>query len=92
MVVVRSERMLTWMVGGIEACKLASIPLIVSTVVMTLAPGILYTTRKTLGLPLLQAACVEFLRSRDRLADVADAHRRPIAISDDDVVPVLGLS
>ena len=31
------------------------------------------------------------LRSRDRLADVAHAHRRPVAIGDDDVVPVLGL-
>ena len=41
MVVVRSERMLTWMVGGIEACSAASVPLIASTVVMTLAPGIL---------------------------------------------------
>ena len=59
MVVVRSERMLTLIVGGIEACSVLSVPLIASTVVMTLAPGILYTTRKTLGLPLLQAACVE---------------------------------
>ena len=42
-------------------------------------------------MPLLQAACVEFLRSRDRPADVAHPHRRPVAISDDDVVPVLGL-
>ena len=31
------------------------------------------------------------LRSRDRLADVAHAHRRPVAIGDDDVVPGLGL-
>ncbi len=31
------------------------------------------------------------LRPRDRLTNVAHAHRRPIAISDDDVVPVLGL-
>src|ERR1700722_10113885 len=59
MVVVRSERMLTWMVGGIEACSVARVALMASTVLMTLAPGILNTTRKTLGLPLLQAACVE---------------------------------
>src|ERR1700687_6187543 len=32
------------------------------------------------------------LWSRDRPANVAHSHRRPIAISDDDVVPVLGLS
>ena len=41
---------------------------------------------------MLQAACVEFSRVRDRLADVAYPHRRPVAIGDDDVIPVLGLS
>ena len=59
MVVVRSERMLTLIVGGIEACSVVSVLLIASTVLMTFAPGILNTTRKTLRLPLLQAACVE---------------------------------
>src|SRR5215471_6539178 len=58
MFVVRSDRMLTLMVGGIEACSVANAAFIASTVVMTFAPGILYTTRKTLGFPSLQAACV----------------------------------
>src|SRR3984957_15561814 len=73
------------MVGGIEACSDASVPLIASTVLITFAPGILNTTRKTLGLPLLQAAWV------DRLADVAHPHRRPVAIGDDHIVPRLGV-
>src|ERR1700730_18321450 len=56
MVVVRSERMLTWIVGGIDACSVVNVLLIASTVLMTSAPGILNTTRKTLRLPLLHAA------------------------------------
>src|ERR1700733_3282712 len=48
MVVVRSDRMLILMVGGIAACNVGSAFLIASTVCMTLAPGILHTTRKTL--------------------------------------------
>ena len=58
---------------------------------MTFAPGILYTTRKTLRLAVAPGGLCRVLRSRDRLADVAHAHRRPVAIGDDDVVPVLGL-
>ena len=78
------------MVGGIDACRAGSVPLIASTVLMTFAPGILNTTRKTLRLPLDQAGLRRVGRSRDRLADVAHADRRAVAIGDDDVVPRLG--
>jgi len=44
------------MVGGIDACSVVNVLLIASTVLMTFAPGILNTTRKTLRLPLLHAA------------------------------------
>ena len=56
MVVVRSDSTLTWIVGGIAASRLVSVFLIASTVLMTLAPGCLKTTRKTLRLPLRHAA------------------------------------
>ena len=79
------------MVGGIEACSVVSVLLIASTVLMTFAPGILNTTRKTLRLAIAPGSLRRVLRSRDRLADVAHAHRRPVAIGDDDVVPGLGL-
>ena len=62
-----------------------------STVLMTFAPGCLNTTRKMLRLPLLQPAWVVVGRARRRPdADVAHAHRRAVAIGDDDVVPGLG--
>ena len=56
---------------------------------MTFAPGCLNTTRKTLRLPLVQAAWVVSVGPVDRVADVAHANRRAVAIGDDDIVPVL---
>ena len=77
--------------GGIAACSCGSGALILSTVSMTLAPGCLKTSSRTPRLPLAQAASCVFSGAVDGLADVADAHRRAVAIGDDDVVPGGGL-
>ena len=90
-VVVRSDRMRHWMSGGIAASSLTMLCLMLSTVLMTLTPGCLKMTRKTPRLPLPQAGLRRIGGSRDRLADVAHAHRRAVAIGDDDVVPLLRL-
>ena len=60
MVVVRSERMLTWMVGGIEACKLDSSALDRLDRGDDVRAGDLdRRPERRCGLPLLQAAWVE---------------------------------
>ncbi len=58
MVVVRSEITPTLMSGGMAAVSLASCFLMLSTVVMTFAPGCLNTTRNTPRLPCAQPAWV----------------------------------
>ncbi len=55
-VVVRSESTVMCIEAGIAACKRVIVDLTFSTVVMTLTPGTLKTTRNTSRLPLPHAA------------------------------------
>ena len=86
MVCVRSMTMLTWIDGGIAASSRGSAALIRSTVSMTLAPGCLNTSSTMPRLAVLPGRKLLVLRPVDRLADVAHAHRRAVAIGEDDVV------
>ena len=88
MVCVRSLKVKMSIEGGIEALMRGSSAMISSTISMTLAPGCLKMTRKTLRLPSAQAACVVSCGLGDRLADVAHPQRGAVAVGDDDVVPV----
>ena len=83
MVSVRSEMTLTLMADGIEACSTGSIALIRSTVSMTLAPGWRWIARMMARCLLYQPASRLFSGAVDGLADVADPHRRAVAVGDD---------
>ena len=79
------------MVGGIDACKRRQRALDRLDRVDDVRAGNLEHDEKDARLAIAPRGLRRVLRSRDRLADVAHAHRRPVAIGDDDVVPVLGL-
>ena len=89
MVVVRSRMVSTFIAGGMVAVSRGSCALIWSTVSMTLAPGCLKTTSRMLRLLFFQAATVWSFAPVDRVADVAHADRRAVAVGDDDVVVLL---
>ena len=79
------------MVGGIEACRVVSVLLDRLDRGDDVRAGNLEHDEKDARLAVAPGRLRRVLRSRDRLADVAHAHRRPVAIGDDDVVPGLGL-
>ena len=91
MVWVRSETTLTLMAGGIEACSTGSIALIRSTVSMTLAPGWRWIAQDDGPLLVEPAGDQVVFRPVDRAADVADAHRRAVAVGDDQIGVIVGL-
>ena len=90
-VVVRSLMSSILIAGGIAATRRGRVALIRSTVSMTLAPGCLKITRNTPRLPLAQAACLASSAPLTAWPTSRIRKRTAIAISDDDVVPVLGL-
>ena len=57
---VRSDRIDTWIAGGIEASSSGSMALTRSTVPMTLASGSRWTARMIARFPLYQPACWSF--------------------------------
>ena len=79
------------MVGGIDACRVASVLLIASHGRDDVRAGDLEHDEKDAALAVAPGGLCRVLRSRDRLADVAHSDRRPVAIGDDDVVPSLGI-
>ena len=91
MVVVRSERMLTC--NGRRDRSLQRLQRALDRLDGgdDVRAGNLVHDEKDARLAVAPGGLCRVLRSRDRLADVAHAHRRPVAIGDDDVVPVLGL-
>ena len=89
MVCVRSDMIDNLDGGGIEASSRGSTALIRSTVSMTLAPGWRWIDQQDARLLLYQPPSRLFSGAADRAADVADPHRRAVAIGDDEVVVAL---
>ncbi len=59
---------------------------------MMLAPGCRYTIIMTAGLPLARPSVAHVLHGIDDLADVGQAHRRAVAVGDDQRLVVRGLA
>ena len=91
MVWVRSERIDTLIAGGIEASSCGSNALIWSTVSITLAPGTRWIARMIARLLVVPAGQQLVSPAPDRLADIANAHRRAVAIGDDQLCILLRL-